>query len=403
MKLSSTKNYIIHVTMYTVACTLITNSIIQGFMLENGIPEKMVMLFMSLIQGTQVCVMFCFSLFVDKIKHIMRLYSASILLQVIMFAAMVAFCLFTDLPLSLKTTVMFTAGIITNIDQAILNVLTYKAPYYYIDMNRVGNIQGFVGFLCGLMGAILSASLIFVTARFDYNKSMLVFFLIGIALVVTAFFISVQVNTKEPLLPVSNQEKTKRGNIFKYKPFYLLAIPHLMRGFNSGIFVTTMTIGFTLGITDSSSSATLTLILQSAQIVGNFFFSRVSAPRRNVKLTFISSLCLVVLMPIMVSGNLLLFYTMYFLAGLCIALIDASVPCVIVELVDYEYMGQYSSYRMLLHTLGITLSSLVAIPLISILGGVGTMIFSSCLQLGAGTAYFVFMKSVYKKNRTANT
>ena len=402
MKLTNNKNYIIHVTLYTVACTLITNSIIQGFMLENGIPEATVMLYLSVIQGTQVCVMFCFSLIVDKIKNIMRLYSASILLQLIMFIALVVFCLVTNVPTAIKTAILFTAGVLTNIDQAILNVLTYKAPYYYIDMNRIGNIQGFVGFLCGLTGAALSATLIFVTSNFNYNKSMLAFFIFGIVLILISFFISKQADTKEPNIPTRTEEKTKRGNIFKYKPFYLLAIPHLMRGFNSGIFVTTMTIGFTLGITDKSSSATLTLILQSAQIFGNFFFSRVSAPRRNVKLVFFSGLCLLVFMPLMVSGNLILFYTMYFLAGLCIALIDASVPCVIVELVDYEYMGQYSSYRMLLHTLGITLSSLVAIPLINILGGVGTMLFSSCLQVCAGTAYFIFMKTVYKKRAAVN-
>ncbi|MBE6643725.1 MAG: MFS transporter [Ruminococcaceae bacterium] len=402
MKLTNNQKHVIHVTLYSLACTLITNAIIQGFMLKNGIPETTVMLYLSVLQITQVVVMLGFSLIVDRIKKIMQLYSLTILLQIILFVALIIFCLTPDFSLRVKTVGLFAAGIITNIDQAVLAVVQYKTPYYYLDINRLGNIMGITSFFCGLTGALSSSVMIFVTARFDYNKSMLFFFLFGITLIIISFIVAMSIRSTEPTLPKRDESKAKKVNILKYKPFYILALPHLMRGFNSGIFVSTMTIGFSLGITKSdSASAVLSLILQSAYMIGNFFFSKVSSPKRNSKLTFFSSLCLIILMPLMMSGNIAVFYTMYFLSALCISVIDSAVPCVIVELVDYDYIGQYSSYRMLLHTLGVALSSLVAIPLLRLLGGVGTMIFSSSLMVAAGSAYFIFMK-FSNKNRQSN-
>lgn len=395
MRLSGSKNYIIHTALYTVACTLITNSIIQGFLLENGMNEKNVLLYLSTVQAVQVGVMFLFSLVVDKLKKIMQLYAFTVLFQITMLISLIIFCLFPDLPQSAKTALVFTAGILTNADQAMLNILTFKAPYYYLDMDKIGNTMGYSGALCGLSGAIFSGVLIFFTARFDYNSTMLVFFTIGAALIIAAFFTILTIRSTPPTV-VQSGEKSKKVNLFGYKPFYMLILPNLLRGFNSGIFVTTMTIGFTLGITDKSSSAVLTLILQGASILSNFAFSKLSAPRVNVRIAFLAGLALVVTMPAMMSGNIALFYCMYFLTGICISLIDAAIPVVVIELVDYEFMGQYSSYRMLLHTLGITVSGLVAIPLLELFGGMGLMVFSASCQIFAGTAYYLLARSVYK-------
>lgn len=398
MRLSNSKNYAVHTTLYTAACTLITNSIIQGFLLENGMEEQTVMLYLSSVQAIQVCVMFLFSLVVDRLKNIMKLYSLTVLMQITMFVALTVFCLFPGISSALGTLLIFSAGILTNIDQALLNILTFKAPYYYLDMAKIGNIQGFTGMLCGISGAVISGLLIFFTARFDYNSTMLVFFVMGIILIVTAFLVMNFIQSKEPVFPEKKETKIK-VNLFKYKPFYILILPNLLRGFNSGIFVLTMTIGFTLGITDKSSSATLSLIMQAAYIIGNYVFSRLSAPKNNVRIAFFSSVALIFFMPVMMGGNLILFYAMYFISSLCISFVDASIPCVVVELVDFEFMGQFSSYRMLLHTLGITISGLVAIPLLNLLGGVGTMIFSATCQLIAGSSYFLLARSVYKKNK----
>lgn len=396
MKLSNSKNYMVHTALYSIACTLITNSIIQGFLLESGIDKQTVMYYLSAVQAIQVCVMFLFSTVVDKLKKIMQLYSLTVLLQITMFVSLSFICIFTNLPQSTKTVIIFSAGIITNIDQAILNILTFKAPYYYLDMKKIGNIQGATGAVCGIGGVIVSSLLILFTSNFKYHSVMLVFFIIGIVLIAVSFLFILRIKYHTPELPAKNAGH-KKINLFKYKPFYVLLLPNLLRGLNSGIFVATMTIGFSLGITDSGSSATLTVIMQSAYIIGSFVFSRLSAPRKNVKIAFISSIFLVVFMPLMMSGNLILFYSMYFLSSICVSFIDGSIPCVVIELVDYEYMGQFSSYRLLLHTLGISISGLVALPLIDVLGGVGTMIFSSSCQLISGTVYYLLAKNIYKK------
>ena len=127
-----------------------------------------------------------------------------------------------------------------------------------------------------------------------------------------------------------------------------------------------------------------------------------SAPRKNVKITLLGSFGVLIFMPLMVSGNLTLFYLMYFLSSVCISLIDSSVPCAVIEIVDFELMGQFSSYRMLLHTAGITLSTLVAMKMLDIFGGVGTLLISASFQVISGISYFLLERSVYKTQETCN-
>ena len=395
MKLSNDKNYMLHHTLYNVAYSIITNSILQGFMLENGLKEEKVLLYLAVVQAIQIFIMLGFSHIVDKLKKTMSIYAYSILLQTTMFGAVIFICLYSDLSQTLKTVILFSAGILTNIYQAIYNILSLKTPYYYLDMNKIGNIQGKTGALCSLVGACISGLIVFFTSKFDYNKTMLVFFSIGTFFIIISFLIIKQIRSHPPVSSVKTTN-TKKINIFKYKPFYILILPNLLRGFNSGIFVTTMTIGFSLGITQKSSSATLALILQSSAILGNIIFSKTSAPRKNVIITLFGSLGLVLFMPLMVSGNLTLFYLMHFLSSLCITLIDASVPCAVIEIVDFDVIGQFSSYRMLLHTAGITLSTLVAMKMLDLFGGVGTMIISTSFQLISAISYLLLEKSVYK-------
>jgi len=394
-------NYIIHQAVYSAATLLITNAIIQAFLLECGVSESTVTAYLSIVQVVQVAVIFIFSALIDKIKKIVPLYSYSMLFQIILFAVLVFFCIFPNTPINVKLVFIFSFGILNNMIQAVFNVVALKASYFFLDMNKIGTITGNAGTVCGIVGVAFSTVLSALTVCFDYYKTMLVFFLAGIAMVVYSFVLTTRLKTHDPELPKKDQQPKKSLNLFTYKPFYLLVIPNILRGFNAGILITAMTIGYSLSITDKNSGAILTLVLQIAQIIGCFIYSKIASPAKDSKNTLLSSILLLIAMPCMLLGhNIIIFYLMYFFSNIFISFINYAIPCVVIKIVDFEYIGQYSSWRMLFHTAGIALSSAVAIDLVNLLGGVGTMILSASFQVISAAAYYLYDR--YASNTMKN-
>ena len=73
----------------SVANLFLSGSILQSFMLKNGISEKNVAFFMSALQIVQVSVMLCMSPVVDRIKRIIKV-NASVNLSVAVYALLLA-------------------------------------------------------------------------------------------------------------------------------------------------------------------------------------------------------------------------------------------------------------------------------------------------------------------------
>ena len=90
-------------------------------------------------------------------------------------------------------------------------------------------------------------------------------------------------------------------------------------------------------------------------------------------------------------SNTAVFIAFYGVAYFFLHLINTAVPIVIVKIVDYDVIGQYSGWRMLLHTLGISISGFVCIPLFNLIGVIPTMVLSGGTQLISGIAYHIHL------------
>lgn len=388
---NSTK-YIFFHTMSSVALVMVTGSIIQAFMLNNGVGEKQVTAYLSVVQLVQVAAMLLFSLFVDRVKNVLRTFALAQLFPVSLIFAQAFFCIVPAPSVGVLYSVLFTVGLAVNAVQAVYNTLNYKVPYHIFSMKEYGENTARAGVAVGILGTVFSAGMSYFTAKYDYNAAMLVFFIIGIALLTFAFIITLSI---KPIEPIEKTKKEKPINIFRYKPFYMLIIPNLLRGFCSGILLVSMTIGHREGITDNSSSAVLTTLLQLATLIACFIYSVIAKFGKEGKILLFAGIALGVTMPVMfVSSSKLLFYVMYFLANFSNVFIDYCVPVSVVKIVEYEYIGQYSSYRMLLHTLGIALSSAVVMNMVESLGATLTAVIAVlCMQVCTFT-YYIYLKRI---------
>ncbi len=371
---------------------MIAGSVIQAFLLENGLSEAMVTSYLSVVQIVQVSVMLVLSLIIDKIKNVLRVFAWSQVLQLSLFLSLVFLCLAGGVDITFKYILVFSTGIITNIIQAVYNVVCYKAPYHIIDMTNYAKITGTLGVIVGLSGIVVSAIMSFMTYRMDYNAAMLCFFIFGVICMLTSFSLSMRFTPVKPKTHHSHGE-VKKVSLLKYKPFYLLILPNITRGFCLGILSVSMTIGFSMGITDKSSGAVLTLILQIAAVISCLIFTFIAKRNNDGLIILVSTVMLAISMPAMLIGkSLSVFYVMYFFANFFISFINNTVPVAITKVVDYEYIGQYSSWRMLLHTFGVALSNAVVTPLMSAVGGMGLIFIAVACQLFSGVAYFIFLK-----------
>ena len=60
---------------YSTAILMIAGSVIQAFLLENGLSEHVVTSYLSVVQIIQVSVMLVMSLIIDKIKNCLSVYA----------------------------------------------------------------------------------------------------------------------------------------------------------------------------------------------------------------------------------------------------------------------------------------------------------------------------------------
>lgn len=389
--------YFIQNTLYSTANMMITGSVIQGFLLESGVSENIVTAYLSVVQIIQVSVMLIFSMLIDRIRNILRAYAWSSAIQISVFSSLIFLCLFQNVPITTKYLLVFATGIITNVAQAAYNILLYKAPFHILDMSNYAQMTGAIGVVVGTGCIVVSAAMSFFTGRFEYYATMLGFFLFGTAALLTSFFLTLSYVPVEPkdYSPVKKKEKK---NLFRYRPFFLLVLPNLLRGFAAGILIVAMTIGFSEGITTQSSAAVLTLLLQIGNVLSSFLYTVLVKRVKNSVMILASSAALLLFMPTMLTfGTLSLFYVMYFFANFFVNIINNAVPVAVVGFVDYDYMGQYSSWRMLLHTAGVAIASAVLPSMLGLFGGVWTLLIGAVCQILSGAAYFAFLRKVGEK------
>lgn len=389
------RKYILECLFYNTAVMLMSGSVIQAFLLENGANETAISLYLSVFQMVQVVTMLILSMFVDKIKNIVKASALLALSQLGFFAALIAICVFNNVTITFKYALVFSVGILTSIIQACKNIFSYKMPYFVIRMSRYGRITGMTGVVLGVTGSLISAAMAYFTGNYNYNIVMLCFFIFGGLLLVLDFGMVMSYDLSQPneTITETNNGKGKLKELLSYKPFTALLIPNLLRGFCSGILSVCMTIGFSMGITNSSSGAVLSMLMQLAVILSCVVYSFIAKANSNDgKIILIASIALVLFMPAMLSGkDIKFFYILYFLCYFAVTFVDYSVPVAVTKLVDYDYIGIYTSWRMLIHTLGIAISNALLTPMLSVFGGKFTMLIAAICQLMSGVLYYRFL------------
>ena len=266
-----------------------------------------------------------------------------------------------------------------------------------MDMARYGIFNSISGVVIGTLGFGVSILLSFLQSNFDFFAIMRVVYILTLAFVV--LFALVTFSLKESNVQLELSGEKKKSNVLKYKPFLVLIIPNVLRGFCTGIIGMVATIGYFIGRVDSASAAIIMTVTSVASILASLAYSFLTRRVREKHILLFSSILTCAFLALMVmfdgTAEYIIFYT---LAYFFMYFISISVPVTISRTIHYDIIGQYTGGRMLLHTLGTSIAGFVCIPMIKLLGAPLAITLSGATQLISGVCYYFFLNDYEKKN-----
>ena len=394
--IAKTNNFIygLNVVLYNhAALTLITGSVLQSFMLESGISEQQVASFVSVLQIVQAIIMLFCSGLIDRMKSLIKMTALMQLSTLPMYIVLVAFSIWSDTPVDLKYWCIMLIGIAVNIMISMNSITSYKLPFHIMDMRSYGRIIAFSGAAGSLCGMLISLSMTYSLARWDYFNVMgIIFAAGGISTILASFFMF---RMKEIGSLPKNKNNGPRKNLFLYRPFYLLLIPNLLRGIGTGILGLAVMIGYYYDILDSATSSYLVVVTNIASVAGNYAFGLLAKNegKREGILLVVSTTFLAILLPFMLVGkNLWIFLGVYALIYFLSLFMSNAVPVMVLRIVDYDTVGQYTAWRMMIHTSGTAIAGFICIPMLELFGGILTLAIAGMMMLICAVSYYIIEK-----------
>lgn len=383
---------------------LLTNgAIIQTFLLEKNFSGEMVGNFLAILTLAQAFFILSFSKKSDNIKNIISTMAYIRFLEIPLCILLVFMCFMSTSNVFLMYILLIAVGLLYSVSKGVNSVLSYKLPYSIIDINEYGAVSSISGVLVGIFCTIFSILLSYMQVKFEYMSIMKIAYIMAFPMVfITIISIKTMKNINGKLFentrPTVNNEKEKKYNILKYKPFKALIIPNLLRGFNSGIIGMAVTIGYFIGSIDSKSAGIIVIVTNIMTILGCLIYFKINNKLEDKVIILISSIVIACSLPLMIVFNTALFIVFYSILYLFYSVINYAVPVIVTKIVDYHIVGQYSAGRMLLHTLGTAIAGFVCVGMMNLFGAVWTLILSGATQLISAIVYYIYLSD--RKNIT---
>ncbi len=388
-----TKNYVayyLQTAAYNISAVLSSGSVIQTYMLECGISENRVSLYVSALQIIQTVAMLLVSKATENIRDIKKAVAVSFSGYIPFFAVMIYLCGNFRIVPETKYIIIFSVSIVMSLLLGLYNIVSYKLPHIIMDMKDYGKVLGQSGVVAGLLTIAVSSLMTLSLGKYGYFSAMRIFFVVGAVMGITALLTSfAYVKTASP------EAETEKVNInfFRYKPFYELIIPNFMRGFSFGMFNLITVIGYSSGLLDSSAAAVIATVTQIAMLMSCQTYSMIVKRIKNGVLIITASIVFCVVAPLTTAtGSKLLFYIFYFIAYFFVNYVAYAVPVLVATHIDYKCLSQYTAWRMALYTLGIAAGGALVPVMLRIFGDTVTMLVCGISLLPCGIGYCLFEK-----------
>ena len=384
--------YTLSQVFYVCTGLLTAGTVLQTFLLELGLDEQTIAGFESIMLAVQSLSMFVFARTIEDKKDIRGIYATTTLFSDIMLLPMLMLCFIGVKSLGLAFGVICMFTLINRVLGGVKIVSMYKLPYQIIDMKNYGRLTAISAIASGICAVLFSTLITVLNRRYGFFESMKYVIVAGIFMVVLSYFSIV--TSKIINEHKSTKDNLSYGEIFRYKPFYKLLFPNLLRGIYLGIFNVAVVIGYHNGALDSNGAIALTLVTQASQVLGAFVYSKVCQSKHDGRLILVFALMSIAPLAFIVTSSTYVFFISFYIAKLLTIVVDNAVPVAVAKIVDYKHIGRYSALRLFTNTLGTAIGSAIIIPILDIFGKAAALsVTGGCIAIFALSYYFYFKKN----------
>lgn len=377
--------------LWSLITLVVSGSMAQTFLLEYGLSEEKVTSLFSIMQMAQVMTIFFFSKFSDNLDSIVKTLVKTHLLDIPLCLVFMMLCMGYLHSQNVIYLILLITGGIFSISAGINNVLAYKLPYKVMDIKYYGTFVAISGTLVGIFNVAFGMLSQKLQSIMGYIPSMK--YIVFCTLLFIPVYLLATGTMKESAVVESSNAIKEKINILKYKMFTALIIPNVFRGFCSGMVGMTVTIGYFTGLIDGSTANYVIIITNVMHIVSSFAFSKISQTIPDKYVLLGTSVVIAILLPLMTISNTTMFLVLYTVLYFFYNVLNNAVPVTVTKIVDYKIAGQYSSGRMLLNTLGVSLAGFVSIPMFRAIGVVPTLVIAGTMQVISGAGYFMVLRN----------
>lgn len=379
----------LHNIFLSLLVSFINGAIFQTFLLECGISENSVNIYCSVMHLVSMSIMLIFSGKIDKINNVIRVSGISCLPSLPLVALLAVMSFAPDIFEGDTLILLYAAGVVFTIFYSIVQILDFKLPYCIMNMTEYGSTMAVSGVFIGVASTVSSATLSIAQQRYGY------FFVMQGVYVLSAVLVMVYVFSTVTMKNISAEHQYKKSsnnikiNLFRYKPFYVLAIPNLFRGFCLGTVNLITTIGYYTDRLNASSASICITLINVIMMLGCLSYPFISKYIKEGKMILVSSIGIFAALPMMfVHHSTAWFLLFYAIAYFFVNIINYAVPVEVTQIVDYDVIGRYSAWRLLINAIGIAIAGFVCTYVIDFFSPVGAMLLVGGLQLFSGVVYF---------------
>lgn len=387
--------YYVHIICWNIIVFFICpGPVIQTFLAECGISESNVFIINSTLSIFQFATLIVASPLIDKTKNVIKATALTMLCSIPIILFLLYSCYRQGIFSPTSFAVMGISFFLSQVGAGIYLCICYKLPYHIIDMTKYGRVSAFSGAIAFVATLILSSLLTYVqsiTGYFPAISMMFIICLISVVIFVITTLSFKKINTCEDSIDKKAKNKI---NIFKYRPFYSMIMPNLFRGICVGATGAIVTIGYYCNMINSKSAGVLVILTSLMSFLGYIAYPLLEKKLNEGKIILIFSVINMMAMPfIFAFSSTSLLLVLYAISLFTSIVIGNAVPVGIAKVVDYEVMGQYSGYRMIIHVFATSGFGFVSMFLLNTLGVTLTMFLVALLQLISGILYFRFFKT----------
>jgi len=380
--------------LIAASASLTSNSILSAFLLNAGLSEQRVSFYFSFITMVNLAASLLFSGAAGRSKSVIRSCSVFCVCSAVSAAFLAVFCI-KNLSVTPIWIGVLLVGALLSAATAIRVVFEYQIPCEVIDKEKFPiyqSVSGVVGSVFGIAAGLAVSRLYLVMEFLPLTAG--IFVTAGICLMGAAWA-NGSLTVIHPSKPKTGENavnllKTAR-EVVSDRDFKKMLLPNFIRGIGMGVMAILPVLASASLDMNASELSLITVCTYISTLLGCVVYGFLSKKWGAPMAAFLGSVLFCLLIPAFGGGSMR-FYVLYSVSYIGYNIVCYCIPEIIFRSTKTEKVSAIQTWRMLVTTLGTTLSSALMGQLMGKIPTWTILLIGAAATLFCSGAYFVYYR-----------